>query len=870
MKDERKTKKHLIEELQQVRAELAKLTAGKESPHDISPVDVLTTVKVSEQFAPLFQKAQEYVRRYFADKKESPSEGTIEIFGERYVLVRAASLSIAFFKIVQNLYRDKEKTEAVEVARNLLFDVAHAIGLADARSFHKKMNLIDPIERLSVGPVLFSHSGWAFVDIFPESSPTPDENYYLIYDHPYSFEADAWIRAGEATDVPICVMNAGYSSGWCEESFGIPLVATEIMCRAKGDDCCRFIMAPPTKIEGHIRKYMKGKTRMVAKRPSYEIPDFFSRKRVEEELRESEQKYRALVENTNDIAYSMDAQGALTYLAPQVRRYGIEPEEALGAGFWEFVFPEDRERLAGDFERTLATGEEFPSQFRLIDKKGGVHWLEEDGKALRDESGGITGISGMLRDITERKQAEEALRESEQRFRSLVETTSDWVWDVDQNGVYTYASPKVKDLLGYGPAEVIGKTPFDFMPAEEAERVEGLFRAIAESREPFAGWENTNLHKDGRRVVLDTSGVPILDADGNLLGYRGIDRDITERKRAEEALRESEKKFRNLTEEITDGVAVTVDGKNYWVNKAFSDIFGYTKKELIGKGADFVIVPEEMPKLLKNMRDRLAGRDVPFHYESIARRKDGKKINISVSAKKILFENKQAIQIVIRDITEQKQFARRLARAHEEERRRLSGQLHDDLGQLLTVAKIRVDRLRDAQFDDLVMLTRELSEVSALLDSALENTRDLSRRLRPPLLDQLGLVTALRALGAQFKSNTGIVAHVEEEGLGERFPEETELLIYRVAQEALTNVAKHAQASEVHVSLTVDDEHAQLTVTDNGKGFDVETLENRTDCLGVRSMRSRVTDSGGIFRITSELTRGTTVYVRLPLERSES
>ena len=217
---------------------------------------MLNTVKVPKQFEPIFQKAQDYVNRYFKNRKEDPSKGTIEIFGERYILVRAASMSIDFFETIKNLYKDQGEEEAFNVARQLLFDIAHAIGKQDAKNFHKKMKLKDPIEKLSAGPVHFSHSGWAFVDIFAESRPAPDESFYLIYDHPFSFESDAWLRSGKKSDFPVCVMNAGYSSGWCEESFGLPLVASEIMCKARGDSACRFIMAHPSKIKQYIDDYL--------------------------------------------------------------------------------------------------------------------------------------------------------------------------------------------------------------------------------------------------------------------------------------------------------------------------------------------------------------------------------------------------------------------------------------------------------------------------------------------------------------------------------------------------------------------------------------------------------------------------------------
>lgn len=146
-----------------------------------------------------------------------------------------------------------------------------------------------------------------------------------------------------------------------------------------------------------------------------------------------------------------------------------------------------------------------------------------------------------MRDISERKRAEAALEASEKRFRDLVENSSDWIWEVDANGVYTYSSPRVDDLLGYSADEVVGMTPFDLMDDREAARVGAIFRDIAAESRAFSGLENVNRHKDGREVILETSGVPIFDAAGRFAGYRGIDRDITARKRNEEALRHSQK-----------------------------------------------------------------------------------------------------------------------------------------------------------------------------------------------------------------------------------------------------------------------------------------------------------------------------------------
>jgi len=248
----------------------------------------LKTVKVPENIEPIFAQMEPIVSSFFSSRIFKPEQGTIEIGGERYILVRGAALSIEFFALVKRLFGAGREAEASEFARNLLFDFAHAIGKSDAENFHVKMHLEDPVSRLSAGPIHFSHSGWAFVEIFPESHPSADKNYYLIYDHPYSFEADAWLRHQQSSDMPVCVMNAGYSSGWCEASFGLSLVAVEILCRAAGDHTCRFIMAPPETIAERVEQYVKHRPEMVSRLQKSSIPEFFTRKLYEERIRHND------------------------------------------------------------------------------------------------------------------------------------------------------------------------------------------------------------------------------------------------------------------------------------------------------------------------------------------------------------------------------------------------------------------------------------------------------------------------------------------------------------------------------------------------------------------------------------------------------
>jgi PAS domain S-box-containing protein len=377
---------------------------------------VLKTVRVPPPFEPLFEQAQEYVGRFFAERRDIPEQAKIEVFGQRYMLVRARAMSVEFFEMIQRLYRDKGQEEALGVARSLLFDIAHSMGLADANDFAERMNLQDPIARLSAGPIHFSHAGWAFVDIFPESRPSPDENFYLIYDHPYSFESDSWISAGKKTDFPVCVMNAGYSSGWCEASFGVPLVSTEILCRAKGDEHCRFIMAHPSRIQGFIRDYLHGQPHLAVRVTRYEIPGFFSRKKQEDELRSREEQYRGIFEAGTNALLILDDSGAIVQANPAAERlFGCAGDALRGANIGEFLpepgfFP----RFVGEVQshgRYLAEG-------KALSRDGHQYFVEVRGARFRFMN--LDHLLAVVTDITEQKQAQLALREAHDDLEARV------------------------------------------------------------------------------------------------------------------------------------------------------------------------------------------------------------------------------------------------------------------------------------------------------------------------------------------------------------------------------------------------------------------------------------------------------------------
>jgi PAS domain S-box-containing protein len=244
-----------------------------------------------------------------------------------------------------------------------------------------------------------------------------------------------------------------------------------------------------------------------------------------------------------------------------------------------------------DLWGTILAGRVWHGEIVNRRKDGSVYTAEQTITPVRGNGGEISHFIGISHDITERKRTEAALRESEEKFRNLVENTSDWVWEINEGGAYTYVSPRVRDILGYAPEELLGKTPFDIMPADEARRVAEVFAPISGRMEPFVLLDNVNLHKDGRRVVLETSGVPIFDNLGRFRGYRGIDRDITTRKIAEETLV-------NRTRQLEAVRAVGAEVARELDLPSLLDLIIRRAVELVGAASGQVFLWDEAAQLL--------------------------------------------------------------------------------------------------------------------------------------------------------------------------------------------------------------------------------------------------------------------------------
>jgi PAS domain S-box-containing protein len=351
---------------------------------------------------------------------------------------------------------------------------------------------------------------------------------------------------------------------------------------------------------------------------------------------------------------------------------------------------------------------------------------------------------------------------------------------------------------------------------------------------------------------------------------------IAERNRVEAALRESEERYRELFENARDAIYVhDLEGRYISINHAAEQLSGYTREEIIGHTFSEFISTEHLNSVRDNFCGKLAKRgETTYEVDVIA--KDGRRVPVEVSSRAI-YENGVivGVQGTARDITERKQaqdalqmFSRQLIEAQEEERRRIARELHDQIGQVLTAVKMNLHTVqRVCNGSDAGAYIKDNIEA---VDEALRLVRDLSVDLRPPLLDDLGLVTALRWYVDRYAKRTGLVANViiELKDQNERFSRELETACFRIAQEALTNIVRHARATAVSLRLKKDAELLFLSVSDDGKGFDPDALRKRAPraaTLGLLGMQERAHAAGGVVEVSSEISKGTEIRLKLPL-----
>jgi PAS domain S-box-containing protein len=350
-------------------------------------------------------------------------------------------------------------------------------------------------------------------------------------------------------------------------------------------------------------------------------------------------------------------------------------------------------------------------------------------------------------------------------------------------------------------------------------------------------------------------------------------RERDQRQRTEAELRTIEARYRTILDSASDGLLVMDNqGRIIEANSAAAEMYGYTVHELRGRTLDDLIAPTGQRETLEVLR--VLAEQGPVRVESHARRRDGSTVDVEIRGGPVIHDDSHSILAILTDVTERHRaeqrhalLARKVLAAQEEERGRIARELHDELGQLLTALRLELDWVRKrggqaAQEDGQIGLGRALE----LVENAAAELRRICRGLRPPLLDDLGLDPAVQLLVKEFKERTGIGVSLEvNTEAGEAVLPELALCVYRILQESLTNVNRHAGASRVSVKLTCSSSELLLSVSDDGKGFDPEHAGTGSGLAGMRE-RARLVDA--TLNIASEQGKGTSVEVRAPLSSS--
>lgn len=385
-------------------------------------------VRVPEAYAALFAKAAKLVSEYFSDRRDSLDDGTIAVANQRYVLVRAGAFSVEFFAILEKLYPDDELGQAHAAAASLLFDLSHSMGFTDAQTFYRQYKLSDPREKIAAGPLHFARMGWATVTIGAESNLVPGSDYLAVFEHHASFEADAWIAAGRQVPGPVCIMSSGYSSGWCAASMEIDLVTTELTCRARGHDACRFVMAPPDQMQRRIDEYLQQHPDLVESSRGYVIPGLFAGFEAERlrknMLHETVQLNKGIVGALPGGLVHVRADGAILQANTEACRIlGLAYDELSQKYTSDFatttIFEDGSECSLEDYPVTkaLVTGKPQPPSTIGVRRPGGdVAWAVFTAVPILAADGSVSSAVVTFLDITERKRAEQERQEFEQHL----------------------------------------------------------------------------------------------------------------------------------------------------------------------------------------------------------------------------------------------------------------------------------------------------------------------------------------------------------------------------------------------------------------------------------------------------------------------
>ena len=647
-------------------------------------------------------------------------------------------------------------------------------------------------------------------------------------------------------------------------------------------------------IEVSIREVLyKGK-------PSYAVVlrDITERKQAEEAVKQSERRYRDLFNSASDAITIRDLEGNIfevNQAASNLTGYTIG--ELASMNIRQFLTPESFD-IAMEMQRRKIEGETGSQRYEMgLVRKDGTRAIIETMISIIINDEQPVAVQEMSRDVTERKWAEKMLKDSERELSQIVEGNSVPTFVIDKEHRITHWNKACENLTGISANEVIGTKrqwlPFypkerlvmadivvDKVPEEEIAKYYGvkysksaLIEGAYEAEDLFP-----QLGEIGKWLFFTSA--PLRDHEGNVVGAIETLQDITERKQAEEAVKQSERRYRDLFDSASEAIFIRdLKGRILEVNQAASDLTGYTVGELATMNIRQYLTPASFDIAMEMQRRQIEGATAGQRSELEIIRKDGVKAIIEVAIRLITGSGNgqpTGVQAIARDVTEERKmrdsmhfYLQKILVAQEEERKRIARDLHDDTSQSLLLLTHQLDAIASDPKNKLTEPVREkLNQVYNLAVDTLGSLRRYAQELRPAILDDMGLVAALEWMADKLITEDGIDADVQLDMQRQDLPHEVQLVLFRIGQEALGNVKRHAEASKVVIRLEAGAGEIKMTIVDNGKGLAQIQVSDLSSAgkLGIMGMRERAQLLGGTLNIESELGKGTAVIVMIPLE----
>jgi PAS domain S-box-containing protein len=567
------------------------------------------------------------------------------------------------------------------------------------------------------------------------------------------------------------------------------------------------------------------------------VIDITERKQMDEVLEESEERYRTTLDIMDESYYELDLAGNFTFVNDSVcRLLGYSKEELIGMNYRAYTVKEDISTMYNAFNKVYRTGE--PQQRNIfhgvVSKDGKIGFRETSAFPKRNKKGEIIGFRGISIDITERKQMQDALKESEERYRTIMEEAENSYFEVDLAGNFTFVSDAACHHLGYSREELIGMNYRVYTPPEDVKKVLQVYNQVYRTGEPVECLSREMIRKDGRRIFIETSIFPLRNERGEIILFRGAGRDVTKRKQVEEKLLESEEKYRSVVERANDGICIIQDGTIKYLNARLANMWGEAAEKFVDTPFAEHLHSDDLPQMAERYKRRMAGEEVTPLYELALVRSDGSKVYAEVNAGVITYEGKPADLVILRDITERKQLEEeqsKLERMKTEFLSNISHELRTPLQSITGFTKLMLQgKVPDpeTQKEFLTIIDSQSENLCGLIESLLDMSRIESCRF-----DINKAPMSLRDLIQDVVHGFHNTANAKNIALTEDIPaalpeiEADEGRLRQVMTNLLGNAIKFSKdGGKITVKAEAEDSNVLVQVTDCGIGIPKEAMKH--------------------------------------------